>query len=485
MSAPVAQFVRREVWSLAAQDLALPAYAKAVTLMQERDASDPTSWSYQAAIHGTHAPSPKSSWNSCEHQTWYFLPWHRMYVYYFEQIVRAAVLESGGPSDWTLPYWDYGLDGKNATLPLAFRNPTIDGAPNPLYVAERARGMNSGATIRPEVTSAALALARPSFTGATEFGGGVTSFGEQFSGETGRLEQTPHNDIHNAVGKGGWMADQDMAAQDPIFWLHHANIDRLWACWISKGYVDPSDPRWTGQSFSFFEASGSPVSKTCAEVLDTIADLGYTYDPPPGAPAPLGAPAPAAPPTQPAGDKLEAAAMFASHPNPEIVGASEAPVRLVGTRAGVTVAIDPRAKRAALAEVAGEAPNRVLLNVEDIEAETNPGSVYGVYVNLPENATGDQEAAHYAGNVSFFGAERARNPRGDEHSHGLRVAMDITGLVHDLRARGQWDDKQIQVTFRPLGLIPPEEPAVADAMREESAEEDPPVSIGRVSVFYG
>ena len=475
MATPANPYVRREVWSLADDDPTLAEYGAAITLMRKRASSDRTSWSYQAAIHGTHAPSPQPEWNSCEHQTWYFLPWHRMYVYYFERIVREAVVKSGGSPDWALPYWNYGLNGRNATLPLAFRDPS-----SPLYVAQRARGINTGAVIRKEVTSDALALARPLFTGAPEFGGGVTAFAQQLSGETGRLEQTPHNDIHNAVGKGGWMADQDMAAQDPIFWLHHANIDRIWVEWISKGYADPSDSQWTGQSFGFFDIDGGAVSKTCAEVLDTIADLNYTYDSPPGGP---GATPPAPPGPQPpsaqgpsapqTGPTIGAAAMSANQPTPEIVGASEESVRLTGASAGVTVAIDARAKNAVLSQVPGDAPSRILLNVEDIEAEANPGSVYGVYVNLPENATADQEESHYAGNISFFGAERARKPRGDEHSHGLRIAMDITGLVESLKAQGQWDEDQLHVSFRPFGLIPPDDVSVAQAMQEEAAEEDP------------
>ncbi|KAK0377149.1 hypothetical protein CLIM01_05497 [Colletotrichum limetticola] len=40
-------------------------------------------------------------------------------------------------------------------------------------------------------------------------------------------------DVHNAVHGyiGGYMGDVDIAAFDPIFWLHHANIDRIFAIW--------------------------------------------------------------------------------------------------------------------------------------------------------------------------------------------------------------------------------------------------------------
>ncbi len=134
-------FVRREVWGLTPEDPIISGYAKAVKVLQARPASDPTSWAYQAAIHGTEAKPNQALWNQCQHGTWFFLPWHRMFLYHFEEIVRAAVIEAGGPADWALPYWNYGLDGKYATLPHAFRKPqSANGEANPLYVSRRAPG---------------------------------------------------------------------------------------------------------------------------------------------------------------------------------------------------------------------------------------------------------------------------------------------------------------------------------------------------------
>ena len=40
-----------------------------------------------------------------------------------------------------------------------------------------------------------------------------------------------HNNIHESVGGLGHMAVVPVAAFDPIFWLHHANVDRLYAIW--------------------------------------------------------------------------------------------------------------------------------------------------------------------------------------------------------------------------------------------------------------
>src|SRR5450631_2547027 len=103
MTAQSAPHVRRNVWTLPAGDPTLEEYAQAVAIMKTRPASDPTSWTYQAAMHGTHATPTRPLWNGCQHGTWSFLCWHRMFVYHFEATVRAAVVHAGGATDRVLP----------------------------------------------------------------------------------------------------------------------------------------------------------------------------------------------------------------------------------------------------------------------------------------------------------------------------------------------------------------------------------------------
>jgi hypothetical protein len=125
----------------------------------------------------------------------------------------------------------------------------------------------------------------------------------------------------------------------------------------------------------------------------------------------------------------------------------------------------------------------VLLNLEDIEAEANPWLSYEVYVT----ASPDPEARvpHYVGNVSFFGIEHA-SPTAPEADgpHGLRRTFNITRLVSELTAQGQWSENALTVSFRPLEVIPPP----VEASEEESAKSrrgrEIPVRIGRVSLFW-
>jgi tyrosinase len=92
------------------------------------------------------------------------------------------------------------------------------------------------------------------------------------------LEGTPHGAVHVSVG--GWMAVVPQAAQDPIYWLHHANIDRLWTLWLARGggRTDPTTTSWLNRRFSFFNEGGTQVSMSAKQTLQSCQDLGYVYE---------------------------------------------------------------------------------------------------------------------------------------------------------------------------------------------------------------
>jgi tyrosinase len=470
--------IRREVRSLT--DDTLQWYAKAVARMKSRPPTEPTSWWYQAAIHGSRQSPQKDLYNQCKHGSWYFLAWHRMYVYYFEEIARVAVVELEGPDDWALPYWNYAIDREHAKLPDAFREPD-DPEINPLYVKQRHQregsipGINEGAALGKRITSEAeaKALACTHFIGDTMlegFGGGRGPFEAKLWSETGMVELSPHNNVHNAVGKGGWMADEDAAAADPIFWLHHGNIDRIWADW-QQNFGAPTESEWLDQRFEFFDSEGKKAKKACREVLDTVKQLGYEYD---TVPTPQGE-------SEPDPD-LELAMSGASDPEPKIVAATDG-LTLKGGRQGVPVAFEQRAQNEVMEASQETNPRRLYLNIENIEGEKNPGTVYGVYVNLPENP--DQQAldSHYAGSVSFFGIERTNDPRADEHPHALRYSLEVGDLLRALGGGERYEEEGVHVTFLPETLLPPEGEVTMEHLAiAEEPKDEPPVRIGRVSL---
>jgi tyrosinase len=138
--------VRQDIWDLGDEsdpwrDPVILAYAHGVGAMQQLAPSEPrngANWVNQGAIHEHQGPSVRRRLeDQCQHGSWFFLPWHRMYLHRFEQIVRSH-LAAGVAEDWALPYWNYSDDPARRVLPPAFRERKLpNGHDNPLFVVER------------------------------------------------------------------------------------------------------------------------------------------------------------------------------------------------------------------------------------------------------------------------------------------------------------------------------------------------------------
>lgn len=179
------------------------------------DPGKPETWTiaYQAAVHDMHPlPPPDGFRATCQHDTWYFLPWHRMYLLHYEAVVRAIIaeLDDDRISDetretWALPYWDYHHPD-HRILPQAFRDELLpDGTPNPLAQAARYPMVQSGAQpLSDDEVEFSGWWSETVFTlpGLPSFGG--TDVGKrhrpfQFA-DAGALEITPHGSVHMYVG---------------------------------------------------------------------------------------------------------------------------------------------------------------------------------------------------------------------------------------------------------------------------------------------
>lgn len=192
-----------------------------------RNLSEKVGWFNYAAIHGIPADDPdadglenslKAYWSQCHRDRSLFFIWHRAYLAAFERNLQAL---AGEPS-LRLPYWDWYTQ---PSLPALFREPFIDATKkeeNPLYTKNRDPNVQAGDPVWFPASSGAL---------------DEQNFG-QFQGG---LEGSEHGDIHLGVA-GGSVADMGRvptAARDPIFWLHHCNIDRLLTAWIDHGGKAP------------------------------------------------------------------------------------------------------------------------------------------------------------------------------------------------------------------------------------------------------
>lgn len=488
-------YTRNSVWANGGtfDDPLLYWYAKGVGVLQQRPIDNSTSWRFMAAIHGINEPRwqqygylrageplpPRDIqdvlWNQCQHQTWYFLPWHRGYVAALEALVRAAIVQLGGPGDWALPYWNYSDERQSRAreLPPAFAQRQLpDGSDNPLFIVQRyGDGTTPIVLPREDVALTALNTIHYTGTGPTDpgFGGPKTVF-SHFGRTSGGLENRPHNFVHNDIGGSnrdgpGLMSDPRLAALDPIFWLHHANIDRLWVVWLGmgKGRSNPDDPAWlTGpvpRRFVMPDVQGRFYEYSAKDVLDTTAPpLNYKYD---DVSAPV-LPVRATERLRRLGVAVRTAEAagevdMASGKPAELVGANEETMAVVGSSVSTWVRLDPpsmdrvmRSFTAIEGILAAEPaePDRVFLVLENIRGDHDAG-VIDVYVDLPDGVDGAEPPEHKVGSVALFGVRGASEPDGEHGGSGLTTALEITEIIDQLQVEGVGAQAALEVRLVP------------------------------------
>jgi tyrosinase len=254
---------RRSVRGMSASDPDLAAMGRAVAAMKALPQSDARNWIRFADIHR----------NFCPHGNWYFLPWHRAYTASFERIVQ----ELSGKRDFALPYWNWTVDRQ---FPAAFA--AGDRNSNPLFHPRPgvARGLRLAEDmVGPAVISRIMNSPDFEAFGSTRPRGqnSAAATWQRRTGSKTELEFNPHDGVHQAIG--GNMSVVDLSARDPIFFLHHANIDRLWGAWNARGNANSSEPMWRDFAFNrnFVNPDGSPWNVAVGD-LGSPAALGYRYD---------------------------------------------------------------------------------------------------------------------------------------------------------------------------------------------------------------
>ncbi|MEV4440143.1 tyrosinase family protein [Streptomyces sp. NPDC049577] len=506
MPGPATPRVRRDVTKLQQDggqwDRTLVLYALAVQKMKAKDAGKQpgelaaTGWRFQTFIHGgapdLGAATPRE-WGQCPHGGWFFLPWHRAYLHYFERIVRETIrTEVDVPSgweqdaaDWALPYWNYGrlADGEDGPqsrrcreLPPAFRQKKMpDGTTaNPLYRPDREQGVNEGsfpdyAEVNPGVAMASTVFATPPGVEGHNFGSGnIGDFWpkENWLSHVGYLENVPHNAIHGFVG--GAMAFAS-SPDDPIFWLHHANIDRLWAAWVDQGNANTTDDTWLTTPYHLRDETGAPVRSDARAVLDT-ARLGYVYESLSdgtgtaqgvgGAPwmAAVGSPDP-----------------LLAHSGPTTLSAREAHVSLTPAEevdqpvSLLSSVVRPHTARTAEARRVAEG-RRLVLTIENVRADAPPGTSYRVFVGARGKDDLDPASPHFVGHITFFGATGGQSGRPGQPAEGNTFSYDVTDVLRGLEQDGRWNGELPSVTLVPAPVNYPSGPGVPEALGSGAAQ---------------
>jgi hypothetical protein len=423
LAAPV---MRRDIGGLSATDSVIVSYRKAIKAMRLLPSTNPLSWDYQAAIHGTLLSGSHPAWNSCEHGTYFFWSWHRMYLYWFERIIRKM----SGDYGWALPFWNWSSPSERH-LPAVFRDTTSE-----LYTSHRNSAMNSGAGSLPAFDvnySSAFALAN-------------------FTSASSSLEGTPHGAVH--VDVGGWMGSVPTAGQDPIFYLHHCNIDRLWNLWLAQGggRADPlGDATWKNTSFTFFKEDGTQLTMTGCDVLRCAQQLNYTYE---GEPAEVNSYCLRIiklPPWI-----LE---IILRLPIPEILLREEL----------VKVNVDIKQYRQRLATIAEDKAQTLYLELNDVVADRQPGVVWEVYLGAsPDKIERDPKNPFFVGNIALFGTGIR------SEGHNFKPAHFAFPINRAMQAALKSNEGELPLVFVPHGVL------VEGKLTTPKVES--PVRIGQVSI---
>ncbi|WP_266157487.1 tyrosinase family protein [Dyella silvatica] len=352
---PTAKYTRHNVASPEGQKM-LASYAKGVEAMLKLPADHPQNWFRNAFVHLM----------DCPHGNWWFYAWHRGYVGYFEQTIRAL----SGNDQFAMPYWDWTqhpeipsgmFDGVlsptdhayepytgNLAVFSSFIKPTLSGYWDRLSPAQRtqldARGYPTFDDLWNDVTGYSVAVkagisgnesfattcaarylsrSNPKLDPKTTYdvspfvvlsglapidfyndetlqsfsSSKTPSHNTPPSGATKFciIEGFPHNKVHNCIGGVGPLdpgpygnMTNFLSPIDPIFFLHHANIDRLWDLWTrkQKHWNLPYLPTGkdledlANEPFLFYvDGKGNPVGPSKAGDYFNTEAFDYDYTP--------------------------------------------------------------------------------------------------------------------------------------------------------------------------------------------------------------
>ena len=518
-------------------------YAKAVQTTQKRPINDPTSWWFYGAIHGQFLTntirvpkylrwknisyiSPSADldnlpskgtrdlyWDQCQHGTWFFPPWHRGYLVSLEVMLRNVITqELKGPEDWSLPYWNYLKNTPpydQSKIPPAFLEKELpDGSANPLLVPERYGPKGDGNiyvvigpstsvddpqandrcqvnTIYNELTPHPVNV--PGNYYGNFYGGLNTGFNHGGNG-FGDLEMNPHNFVHTFVGgrqkttrESGLMAVPATAALDPIFYLHHANIDRMWAAWnVTGGNKNSELSKWLdgpvkegSRKFAMpLDKAGSPWHYTPKDVQDTekvnfnSSNYAYTYDD-----LSLISFLPIAVPSTEENFVARLTKLGVAPPeddqklpdmpkiNDELVGANSGALVINNTDVSTSVQLETKSMenmvRGLKTASFSSQPDQVFLELEDVKG-VDDANFLSVFIN-----------EKYVSSVSLFGLLLASTTDGPHGGSGLNYRFNITDLVDELHLDGSINANSLNVQIK-----------AKDALNEDS-----PITIGRVGIY--
>ena len=416
----------------------LEVYANAIRAMQAMTPDHPLSWTWTWYTHFVDGatnkgaeltriygdiPSPlramaEEIWNTCQSHAGqnsnHFLPWHRFYTWTIERIVRKVT----GVTDFAMPYWDYTSTdpAKRGVVPEQFRLPD-DPVFGVLYRPNRTTRANTGVPIHQaqpgDVMNIDDAMRKTHYNIVNSVPGFCRT-----------IDSGIHGRIHVLVGNTRGMGGVPYAGNDPLFFVHHANVDRMWASWNKNGNKNPTDATaspWINTQFALVDENGARIARSSRNLFSAL-QLGYDYDrffPRPPAATPTSTTSTMSTMTAKATATATKVASAVSSAN---LGATTTTVKLARLSTKVTdvLGLDTDS-------------SRTLLVLRKLHTWKQPGVLYHVY--LSASPTAPVDASQYAGAIHFFDAEFHDHGNGSKLDEALGenfTSFDVTDLLKNI-----------------------------------------------------
>jgi polyphenol oxidase len=408
---------RKSAWDLQPADI--DKLKAAYLALRALPNDDPRTWIRQANVHCWYCGGGQDGVEGEEiHGSYWFFPWHRCYLYFHERILGKLISDP----TFALPYWDWDNDA-HRTLPPAYVTP--NDASNPLY--DDFRGVTPDDQLPTSAVGSTVMDHIKTLPGWRQFMGTTPS---DVDNHAGQLEAGPHGYVHLWSGKPSmylpWGAPDmgvlSTAAQDPVFFTHHCNIDRIWDLWqnSSTTHTPPPIASFFTHTWNFYDEEKQWRSIAVQDVL-SAANLNYTYDSAPQV-------------------AMRTMAMMAM-PQKASLG-TEPDTKKVELSPAVTAELKAR--------VTGPPPKRYTLHIDGVELPTGQAAYVRVFVNLPDaSAKTKVDDPHFVGYFTVVPRHRltkeAEAHRKTKHLHNY--AFDVTNKIGTLL-----DDKtELAVTLVPVG----------------------------------
>jgi tyrosinase len=228
------------------------------------------------------------------------------------------------------------------------------------------------------------------------------------AGTFSTLEGMPHNLVHNCIGGVGPLdpgpygnMTNFLSPVDPIFFLHHANMDRLWDIWTRKQknlklpYLPPAPDLKTLSDEPFlFYVDGKGNYITNGKAGDYLSTDVFEYDYAPGF-----------------GENV------VTPPAPAVSARNTAPLARGTVKAnGASVAVSNAVIRNHLADTL---PRPLMAQVTLPQPKaTSSARSFDVLVNAPPGTQAGADSPFYAGTIGFFG-----------NMAGMKMSHDATFVV--------------------------------------------------------